>query len=156
MRQHDMVDEIGLQRDRRVLAHQAHPVGKPGLPERRLGMVGVERRHFPQALLPPERADDEAERPLHAGARRSAAPEGGARRHAAISTLASTSSQNTGRGPDRIGDPRDDIGKRVWVHRTCLPAGGMIAAAPAPPFSGDAHKGGKDAPARFHGAAQIA
>jgi hypothetical protein len=64
MRQHDLIDEIGLQWNRRVLTHQPHPIGEPGRAERRLRLVGVIGRQFPQALLPPHRADEEAKAPI--------------------------------------------------------------------------------------------
>src|SRR6266567_2198631 len=56
VRQHDIVDEIRLQRNRRVLAHQPHPIGEPGRAEWLKRLVGVIGWQFPKALLPAHRS----------------------------------------------------------------------------------------------------
>ena len=48
-----MIDEIGLQRDRRVLAQDLHPACEPGRAERLVGLIGIIWRQFPEGLLPP-------------------------------------------------------------------------------------------------------
>src|ERR1700751_5075926 len=64
MRQYDVVDEAGLQRDRRGPAHYGHPIGQTRLAERLLRMVGIERRQFPLGLLPPHAADQQPKPPV--------------------------------------------------------------------------------------------
>ena len=65
VRQDDIVDQVGLQRNRGVLDHLVHPVGQP----RRqwcLGTVGVQRRQLSQALCCHQKPPiTETEAPLH-------------------------------------------------------------------------------------------
>jgi hypothetical protein len=58
----DFDDEIRLQRDCSMLAHQAHPVGEAGRAERLIGLIGIVGRQLPQALLPPHTADKQPRR----------------------------------------------------------------------------------------------
>src|ERR1700747_917238 len=119
MRQYDVVDKIGLQRDRRGPAHPGPPKGHTRLAERVLRMVGIEWRQFPQSLLPPHAADQEPKNPVADMLDRALC------RHCTIDMdrngdAAEQEHPKYRRGPGRLQQKLDRVGDRVVVHRTNL------------------------------------
>ena len=98
-----------------MLTHDVHPRRQASRAERRVRLIGIKRRQFPEGLLPPHAADHQAEDPVADVSGRALFGD------RAVDVCRDCATTNQQKPKDHGGKPRleeeaDNVGQRIGVH----------------------------------------